>query len=134
VTCPDCATRIAPDDPALVALGGAHGRNGRWDDARRGAGCAGCGGTGYRGRTGSYELYVPDEHDRRHIAARGSMEGIRRCGASFCVMSMHDSGAALARAGVTTPEEVRRVLSLDDDSSLRGSRGHASLPHPGGER
>lgn len=134
VTCPDCATRIAPDDPALAGLGGAHGRNGRWDDARRGAGCAGCGGTGYRGRTGIYELYVPDEHDRRHIAARGSMEGIRRDGASFCAMSMLDSGAALVRAGVTTPEEVRRVLSLDDDSSLRASRGHAPLPHPGGER
>lgn len=80
----------------------------------RGGGCDACGGTGYRGRTGIYEVYLPDDHDRRHIASRGSMEGLRSEGGSFCLMSLRESGEALVRAGVTTPEELRRVLSLDE--------------------
>jgi type II secretory ATPase GspE/PulE/Tfp pilus assembly ATPase PilB-like protein len=131
VYCRDCAAPIAPDDVSLAGLGGPHWRNGGWDGARRGAGCASCGGSSYRGRTGIYELYVPDERDRRHIAARGSMEGIRPEGASFCVMTMRESGEALVRAGVTAPEEVRRVLSLDDEPRFDGGRPAPPAPREG---
>ena len=114
VSCRSCARPIAPDDPSLVGLGGRHWSNRGWEGAMRGGGCDACGGTGYRGRTGIYEVYLPDDHDRRHIASRGSMEGLRSEGGSFCLMSLRESGEALVRAGVTTPEELRRVLSLDE--------------------
>ncbi len=128
VTCRDCAAPIAPDDKALIGLGDRQLQGLGWDGARRGAGCAACGGSGYRGRTGIYELYVPDEGDRRHIAARGTMDGIRPAGERFCLMTLRESGEALVRAGITTPEEVRRVLSLEDEPS--GDAGHPRPPIP----
>ncbi len=114
VTCAQCAKPIAPDDAALAGLGGRHLRNGGWDGARRGAGCDACGGTGYRGRTGIYEAYIPDERDRRALASKGSLQDARPAGSTYCVMSLRESGEQLVREGITTPEEVRRVLSLDD--------------------
>ena len=113
VVCSACADPIASNDPQLAGFGG------RYPGppiltGRRGRGCAACGGTGYRGRTGMYELYVPDDRDRRHIASVRSMDGIRRDGASFCLMSLRESGEALVASGVTTPEEVHRVVALDD--------------------
>ncbi len=120
VTCAACAVPIAPDDNSLAGLGGPHLRNAAMTQARRGAGCDACGGTGYRGRTGLYELYVPDDRDRRFIASHGTIDDMRPAGRSFCVPSLRDSAAMLVHEGVTTPEEVRRVLSLDDASSHDG--------------
>jgi type II secretory ATPase GspE/PulE/Tfp pilus assembly ATPase PilB-like protein len=114
VTCRDCAAPIADADPAFAGLGGPHLHRDGWQGARRGAGCPACGGTGFRGRTGIYELYVPTERDRRHIAATGSLEGMRPAGGSYVLMSLRESGEALVRAGVTPPEEVQRVLGVDD--------------------
>ena len=113
VVCEECAEPIETNDPQLAGFGGRYPgppiRTGR-----RGRGCLACGGTGYRGRTGLYELYVPDDRDRRHIASVRSMDGIRRDGESFCLMSLRESGEALVADGVTTPEEVHRVVALDD--------------------
>ncbi len=114
VNCPACAAPIAPNDPSLVGLGGRHLRNRGWEGAKRGSGCDACGGTGYRGRTAIYEAYVPDERDRRHIASNGSLQEMRPDGSSYCLMSLRESGEQLVQSGITTPEEVRRVLSLDD--------------------
>jgi general secretion pathway protein E len=132
VTCRDCAVPIAPDDKALGTLGTRHLRNATWEGARRGTGCAACGGTGYRGRTAIYELFVPEERDRRFISTNGSMQGLRADGSSYTLMSLRESGEALVRDGVTTPEEVRRVLSLDDapDEVETTLRLHPSRPRP----
>ncbi|MEO6445673.1 MAG: GspE/PulE family protein [Gemmatimonadaceae bacterium] len=126
--CTHCAETVAWDHSALAGL------RGRVRDsaitARRGRGCVECGHTGYRGRTGIYELYVPDEADRRHIATARSMEGIRRSGGAFCVMSLAESGESLVAAGVTTLEEVRRVVALDDvDAQERSALPTATREH-----
>jgi type II secretory ATPase GspE/PulE/Tfp pilus assembly ATPase PilB-like protein len=114
VTCRDCAAPIADTDPAFAGLGGRHLQRDGWQGARRGAGCPACGGTGFRGRTGIYELFIPTERDRRQIAATGAIEGTRPSGASPVLVSLRESGEALVRAGVTPPEEVQRVLGIDD--------------------
>ena len=130
VTCDACATPIAPDDEALLALRAPYHHDG-WGRARRGAGCAACAGTGYRGRTGVYELYLPDAGDRRRLATRGTLEGddARGAHAVRVLVSLEESGMRLVREGVTTPEEVRRVLSLDEEAP-RGGAGRGPVPPP----
>ncbi len=122
VTCPACAAPMAPDDEALLALRAPHLHDG-WGRARRGTGCPACGGTGYRGRTGLYELYLPDEGDRRRLATRGVLPGEDAPGSARgrVLVSLAESGMRLVREGVTTPEEVRRVLSLDEADAGSGT-------------
>jgi type II secretory ATPase GspE/PulE/Tfp pilus assembly ATPase PilB-like protein len=115
LTCTACATPIAADDPALAGLGGRHLHRDGWAGARRGAGCSACGGTGFRGRTGIYELYVPSERDRRQVATRGTLAEPDQAGGARVLLSLRESGEALVRAGRTPPEEVQRVLGIDDD-------------------
>jgi len=133
LVCLDCAGPIAPDDPALAALVGSAGEPATPAVAapfRRGAGCLACGGTGYRGRTGIYELFVPGDDVRRHLAATGFLPASSPAGEadarvshrSGCVATLAASGIALARQGRTTPEEVRRVLSLDDSAAGEEAR------------
>ncbi len=114
VTCTSCAVPIAHDDPALSTIGGPAFRNLATSQARRGTGCARCDGTGYRGRTAIYELYVPDDRDRRHLSTRRSLDGSRPDGASYCLTTLADAAASLVFNGVTTPEEVQRVLGLEE--------------------
>ena len=130
VNCTSCAREIAPDDASLAGLGGPHLRNAAATSARRGTGCDACGGTGYRGRTGIYELYLPDERDRRYIASHGTIDEMRPAGRSFCAPSLLDSAAMLVHDGVTTPEEVRRVLSLADAPTHDGVTPFARREFP----
>jgi general secretion pathway protein E len=131
VTCAACAAPIPPNDEALLALRAPQHHAG-WGGARRGAGCPACGGTGYRGRVGLYELYLPDEGDRRRLATRGALTGDDRgeqwggARSARVLVSLQESGMRLVLEGVTTPEEVRRVLSLDDPDPAAG----ATLPPP----
>lgn len=124
VTCPSCAVPIAPDDPALATIGGPAFRSRAPSSARRGAGCAACDVTGFRGRTAIYELYLPDDRDRRHLATRRSLDGSRPAGASYCLTTLADAAAALVFAGTTSPEEVTRVLGLAEhhDDAPDGAR------------
>jgi type II secretory ATPase GspE/PulE/Tfp pilus assembly ATPase PilB-like protein len=129
VTCPSCAVPIASDDPALAPIGGPAFRNHARSGARRGAGCAACDGTGFRGRTAMYELYVPDDRDRRHLATRRSLDGSRPDGASYCLVTLGDSAAVLVLAGTTSPEEVTRVLGLAEHDDDRRGGARTTPPH-----
>ncbi|HBQ29855.1 MAG TPA: type II/IV secretion system protein, partial [Mitsuokella multacida] len=73
-------------------------------------GCAACHGTGYRGRTVLAELLVPHEAVRegilQKIPRREMVERAKACG----MRSLLEDGRAKARAGITSWQEVRRVL------------------------
>lgn len=128
VNCTSCAVPIAADDPALATIGGPALRNLSASAARRGAGCAACDGTGYRGRTAIYELYVPDDRDRRHLSTRRSLDGSRPDGASYCLTTLADAAASLVFGGITTPEEVQRVLGVDERLALSPDGGRPFPP------
>lgn len=122
VACTECAVPIGADDPALSTIGGAAFRNLATSAARRGSGCAACDGTGYRGRTAIYELYVPDDRDRRHLSTHRSLEGSRPDGASYCLTTLADAAASAVWSGITTPEEVQRVLGVEAHHAHDGGR------------
>jgi hypothetical protein len=49
------------------------------------------------------------------VATRGTLAEPDQAGGARVLLSLRESGEALVRAGRTPPEEVQRVLGLDDD-------------------
>ena len=82
----------------------------------RGEGCSNCFGTGYRGRTGVFELLNITRDIRRMISegeTRDAIEtALKRPESGF--VSLHDNALRLVREGVTTTEEILRVISGDE--------------------
>jgi type IV pilus assembly protein PilB len=77
----------------------------------RAVGCDQCNQTGYRGRVGIYEIMQVTDKLRRLIAQRGSEAGIRDAALSDGMVSLGEDGLMKVKAGVTTPEELLRVVT-----------------------
>lgn len=108
--CPECRTPAAPDADALRALG--VGGNGSRRNTARGRGCAACRKTGYRGRTALVSgLQVTDAVVHTVTGDAGDAD-ILWPARSLGAASLVDAGRRLVLSGVTTAEEVVRVLEL----------------------
>lgn len=77
-----------------------------------GAGCDACGGTGYRGRMLLADLWVPDEQDLLLITRGAPFPEIRRS-AVRTTFSMAEDASVRLKAGMTTVDELLRVLPYD---------------------
>ena len=77
----------------------------------RAIGCDHCNHTGYRGRVGIYEVMHVSDRLRRMIAQRGSEAALRDAAVSAGMMSLGEDGLLKVKAGVTTPEELLRVVT-----------------------
>ena len=105
--CSECREKYRPD-PAAVALvaGQPVGR----PSLERGAGCTACRQTGYRGRLGIFELVLMDD-DLRHLLLTGAEPAVlRRHLAGHGTASLREDAWVKVQAGVTTIEEVFRVI------------------------
>ena len=106
--CPHCREQVAPDTGLIQRIGFPFEAD--KIAAYRGKGCNHCNGTGYQGRIGVYEILVPDEEMRDLIAGGASIleigKAARRGGAASLAMDALEK----VNAGLTTPEEVLRVL------------------------
>lgn len=78
-------------------------------DACGAKGCTGCANTGYRGRTACSELVAMDDRLREAVLDRVPVSRLREITAAGGVDLAADANRLVA-AGVTTIEEVRRVL------------------------
>jgi type IV pilus assembly protein PilB len=77
----------------------------------RAVGCDQCNQTGYRGRVGVYEIMHVSDKLRRLIAQRGSEAALRDAALSDGMVSLGEDGLLKVKAGVTTPEELLRVVT-----------------------
>ncbi|MFM2402978.1 MAG: hypothetical protein RL223_858 [Pseudomonadota bacterium] len=102
--CASCARPWAADAATRARLG-----DGDWT-LRRGAGCAHCRGTGLRGRRAVAELLVLDDELRDLIVRRAPMGEIRRIARTAGLRALADSALDAVRQGLTTLEEVDRVV------------------------
>jgi general secretion pathway protein E len=73
-------------------------------------GCEDCRGTGYRGRTGIHEILVMNDEIRRILAASADMPAIQQAACRAGMKTLLESGLEKAAAGVTSVEEVLRVV------------------------
>ncbi|MFA7241658.1 MAG: ATPase, T2SS/T4P/T4SS family [Sulfuricellaceae bacterium] len=76
----------------------------------RGKGCQQCHGSGFRGRLGIYEVLMPDEHMRHLIASGASVLEISNVARKLGATSLFDDARDKVGQGLTTVEEVLRVL------------------------
>jgi type II secretory ATPase GspE/PulE/Tfp pilus assembly ATPase PilB-like protein/ActR/RegA family two-component response regulator len=89
--------------------------------ASAGSGCQHCNHTGYLGRVPVAELLTPSESLRAAISAGAGAHEIRAAMRAAGYPTMRDRALQLVAAGVTSIEEVNRVLS-DDDSARNMTR------------
>lgn len=105
--CPHCAEPVEPPPRALAALSlPPEAASGGF---RRGAGCGACRTTGYHGRRAVAEILVVDERLRTLIGQRAPLADIRAEARRQGMQNLREAALELARAGLTTLEEVARV-------------------------
>ncbi len=76
----------------------------------RGRGCTGCRETGFRGRTGIFELHVVTDRVRAELARTLDAGALRDVAVSDGMTTLQADGWRAVRAGITTVEEVLRVV------------------------
>lgn len=76
----------------------------------RGKGCAECGKRGYKGRVGVYELLEVNEEIRQLVIKRVSAEEIMQAAIKNGMIPLIQDGLNKACGGITTIEEVLRVI------------------------
>ncbi len=80
----------------------------------RGTGCDYCRGTGYRGRIGIFELMEMTEEIAELIVRRASAGQIREAAVASGMITLREDGIDKIMNGITTIEEVTRVVSTAD--------------------
>ncbi|MGE5246769.1 MAG: ATPase, T2SS/T4P/T4SS family [Verrucomicrobiota bacterium] len=81
----------------------------------RGEGCPACGGTGYKGRVGIYEILVLTQPIRDLIAANATENELRQAAISRGMVTLGRNALEKVVEGVTTVDEVFRVVETDAD-------------------
>ena len=111
--CPACAVRRKPSAEQIEQVGGASRlrADGQW---LAGAACEKCGGTGVKGRMAIHELLEINNEVRELINARASEQTIRNAARRAGMRTLFEDGLEKAAQGLTTIEEVLRVVSRDE--------------------
>ena len=73
-------------------------------------GCPRCNQTGYKGRVGVYQLLTMTESIAQLAVSRASREDVERAAMDAGMRSLWDDGLAKVAAGLTSVEELARVL------------------------
>ena len=108
--CERCKEAYKPEQNELLEAGYPEWLWPEITELHRAAGCAACSNTGYRGRIGLYEVMPMSEEIERLTVERGSAEQIRAIALQQGMISLRDDGLEKTRMGITSIEEVARVV------------------------
>jgi type IV pilus assembly protein PilB len=76
----------------------------------RAVGCGACGKTGYHGRFAVHEVLLISEEIERLIVEHGHSEDIKKVAIAQGMLTLRQAGLTQVGAGLTTIEEVLRVI------------------------
>ena len=76
----------------------------------KGAGCPKCNYSGFSGRTGVYELLVINETVKHVMVENPTLEAITKAAKESGFMTLIQDGVEKVKKGITTPEEILRVM------------------------
>src|SRR3989344_314947 len=107
--CPSCAAPYRMSDLEKKTLG----LTGKELDFKKGTGCEHCQKSGYLGRTGLFEIVQFDDDMRTRIIEERSIEVLREFFQKKIPKSLRRVAADKVLQGITTAEEVVRVLGAD---------------------
>ena len=109
--CPDCRREYeieaGSNDAALLGRNFENGLK-----MFRAEGCEQCRGTGYRGRLALHEILPIDDRMRSLILNFSSIDEIRSTALSNGLLTLFDDGIKKAAEGLTTLDELRRVIDV----------------------
>jgi type IV pilus assembly protein PilB len=109
--CPQCRVAYTPDEKLLLSLE-LDPEEHEGIQLQRGAGCAACFQTGYIGRTGVFEIMMVGEELRDLIFQQIPRDVLRRVAVDLGMRTLKQSAVDKILEGVTTVEEVYRVVSF----------------------
>ncbi len=78
----------------------------------KGKGCDNCSDTGYKGRRAIFEILAIDDEIRQMIVARKTASELRTKAQQLGMRSLKDAGMQLVQEGLTTQEEIMRVVEI----------------------
>jgi type IV pilus assembly protein PilB len=108
--CDRCKNAYRPDENELYAAGYP---DWLWPEIQqlwKPVGCPTCANTGFRGRIGLYEVMQMTEEIERLTVERASADAIKAVAVQQGMMTLRDDGLEKARMGLTSLEEVARVV------------------------
>jgi len=108
--CERCKTPFRPDENELYAAGYPDWLWPEIQELHKPAGCPACANTGFRGRIGLYEVMQMTEEIERLTVERASADAIKAVAVQQGMMTLRDDGLEKARMGLTSLEEVARVV------------------------
>lgn len=108
--CTACIQRFKPDQKTLLSIEKRFGVKAQKQDFYRGQGCEECGQKGYKGRVGIFEILEINDQIRDQILKKASSEELRKVALKTGLISMLADGLDKISAGITTIEEVLRVV------------------------
>jgi type IV pilus assembly protein PilB len=115
VICPACREYYQPSAEALARLKG----NGELPAGEmrvaRGRGCQECNHLGYRGRTAVYEVMRMSDTLREMVLQRQSAAALREQARREGMRTMKESALERALQGVTSAEEILRVIYVEEE-------------------
>ena len=121
--CPHCKTHDDPSEEILRALR----LHGKQIQSYKGKGCDQCGRSGYRGRIGIFEIFHNDSEVKNFIHRDAAESEITRAARLTGMKSLLEDAVAKIEAGVTTCEEVLRVLGPQNALEIHCTRCDAIL-------
>jgi type IV pilus assembly protein PilB len=108
--CERCRVAYRPEQGELQAAGYPDWLWPEISELFKPEGCAACANTGYRGRIGLYEVMQMSEEIERLTVERSSADAIREVAVQQGMMTLRDDGLEKARMGITSLDEVARVV------------------------
>jgi len=125
--CPSCAVPQSPSAEVVEKLGGRSQlpADGRWV---AGQGCEQCGQSGLKGRIAVHEILEINDEARELISIRAAEHAVRKAGRRAGMRTLFEDGIAKAAQGLTTLEEVIRVVALSEPRGLGSGPGSAEGP------
>jgi type IV pilus assembly protein PilB len=108
--CEHCKEAYQPSEAELKYAGFQEKDINKIKELFRPAGCSRCGKTGYRGRLGLYEIMPISEEIEMLTAERKSSEDIKKVAVEQGMVTLRDDGLEKVRAGMTSLEEIFRVV------------------------
>ena len=107
--CPACKEAYTPTEEALDRIGFPY-EKGNPPTLYRATGCKKCNKLGYKGRMGVHEVLTMSEDLERIAVEHGSSDELMRQAVSEGMRTLRDDGFEKVRMGMTSIEEIMRVV------------------------